>query len=228
MWSKRFLARFCCPEKSRKRLCCKGFRALAVSIVDEIHNAPKAGALPTALHPVIQFFIRLGVFSQTYTYTRTCIRGEYGLGIILTHIILPIYTVKSSGFRCAPLFLFLAADLHARQRYGEHEPKDAHDPRIVPQVIRQAAHHGAAHGRAGGAGKGPGGGVAAMASSMGGSLDVPQHGTDEPHDAEQSRLDPHLQVEVMGVDEGRFPMVEVHILDERLGGGGAEARAGNR
>ena len=27
--------------------------------------SPKAGALPTALHPVIQFFIRLGVFSQT-------------------------------------------------------------------------------------------------------------------------------------------------------------------
>ena len=41
--------------KFSKRLCCKGFRALAVSIVDEIHNAPKAGALPTALHPVIQF-----------------------------------------------------------------------------------------------------------------------------------------------------------------------------
>ena len=46
LWSKRFLARFCCPEKSCKRLCCKGFRALTVSIVDEIHNAPKAGALP--------------------------------------------------------------------------------------------------------------------------------------------------------------------------------------
>ena len=29
------------------------------------HGTPKAGALPTALHPVIQFFIRLGVFSQT-------------------------------------------------------------------------------------------------------------------------------------------------------------------
>ena len=29
------------------------------------HPAPKAGALPTALHPVIQLFIRLGVFSQT-------------------------------------------------------------------------------------------------------------------------------------------------------------------
>ena len=101
----RFLPRFCQMRKSRKRLCCKGFRALAVPIVDRQGNAPKAGALPTALHPVIQFFIRLGVFSQTYTYTRTCIRGEYGLGIILTHIILPIYTVKSSGFRCAPLFL---------------------------------------------------------------------------------------------------------------------------
>ena len=28
------------------------------------HPAPKAGALPTALHPVIELFIRLGMFSQ--------------------------------------------------------------------------------------------------------------------------------------------------------------------
>ena len=33
MWSKRFLAQFFCPEKFRKCLCCKGFRALAVPIV---------------------------------------------------------------------------------------------------------------------------------------------------------------------------------------------------
>ena len=65
MWSKRFLGRFFCPEKSRKRPCCKGFRALAVPIVGRQRNAPKAGALPTALHPVIELFIRLGVFSQT-------------------------------------------------------------------------------------------------------------------------------------------------------------------
>ena len=39
-----FWARLCCPEKSRKRPCCKGFRALTVSIVDEIHNAPKPSA----------------------------------------------------------------------------------------------------------------------------------------------------------------------------------------
>ena len=44
-----FLAQFADPSKSSKRLCCKGFRALAVSIVDEIHNAPKPPALPTAL-----------------------------------------------------------------------------------------------------------------------------------------------------------------------------------
>ena len=41
MWSKRFLARFCCPEKSRKCPCCKGFRDLAVPIVDRRGNAPK-------------------------------------------------------------------------------------------------------------------------------------------------------------------------------------------
>ena len=59
-----FSVRFCQMRKSRKRPCCKGFRALAVSIVDRRRNAPKAGAIPPSLHPVIQFFIRLGVFSQ--------------------------------------------------------------------------------------------------------------------------------------------------------------------
>ena len=59
----RFLARFPGQAKSRKCPCCKGFRALAVPIVDRRKTAPKAGALPTALHPVIQFFIRLGVFT---------------------------------------------------------------------------------------------------------------------------------------------------------------------
>ncbi|MGN0982609.1 MAG: hypothetical protein ACI4O0_06940 [Candidatus Limivicinus sp.] len=37
---------------------------MAVPIVDRRRNAPKAGALPTALHPVIQLFIRLGGYSQ--------------------------------------------------------------------------------------------------------------------------------------------------------------------
>ena len=50
-----FLARFGCWGKSRKCPCCKGFRALAASIMDENTYAPKAGALPTALHPVIDF-----------------------------------------------------------------------------------------------------------------------------------------------------------------------------
>ena len=51
-----FLARFCCLEKSRKCPCCKGFRALAAPDMDENTYAPKAGALPTALHPVIMLF----------------------------------------------------------------------------------------------------------------------------------------------------------------------------
>ena len=50
-----FLTRLCCLEKSSKRPCCKGFRALAVSIVDRRGNAPKPPALPTALIPVIGF-----------------------------------------------------------------------------------------------------------------------------------------------------------------------------
>ena len=51
----RISVRFHDPLKSRKRPCCKAFRASASPVVDAVHSTPKAGALPTALHPVIQF-----------------------------------------------------------------------------------------------------------------------------------------------------------------------------
>ena len=50
-----FLARFPGQAKSRKRPCFKDFRVSAVLVMDEKAYAPKAGALPSALHPVIQF-----------------------------------------------------------------------------------------------------------------------------------------------------------------------------
>ena len=43
----------------------KGFEASKTKSTNFLHSAPKAGALPTALHPVIELFIRLGVFSQS-------------------------------------------------------------------------------------------------------------------------------------------------------------------
>ena len=55
-----FSSCFDCREKSHKRPCCKGIQTLAVPIVDRRSNAPKAGALPTALHPVIQFIYPAG------------------------------------------------------------------------------------------------------------------------------------------------------------------------
>ena len=57
---RQFLAQFADPSKSRKRPCFKGFRTLAVPIVDRKAYAPKAGALPTALHPVIELFYPAG------------------------------------------------------------------------------------------------------------------------------------------------------------------------
>ena len=61
----RFYAAFGNRGKSRKRRCHKALRRFALPRSGYRHGTPKAGALPTALHPVIQFFIRLGVFSQT-------------------------------------------------------------------------------------------------------------------------------------------------------------------
>ena len=49
----RFCAAFSNRGKSRKRRCCKALRRFASSYPGYNHGTPKAGALPTALHPVI-------------------------------------------------------------------------------------------------------------------------------------------------------------------------------
>ena len=56
----RFSACFHDFPKSRKRPCRKAFRASAFLVVDGVHSTPKAGALPTALHPVIKLFYPAG------------------------------------------------------------------------------------------------------------------------------------------------------------------------
>ena len=48
-----FSVRFCQMRKSRKSPCSKGLCGLSGTVADEVRLAPKAGALPTALHPVI-------------------------------------------------------------------------------------------------------------------------------------------------------------------------------
>ena len=51
----RFCAAFDNRRKSRKRRCCKALRHFALPCPGYRHGTPKAGALPTALHPVIEF-----------------------------------------------------------------------------------------------------------------------------------------------------------------------------
>ena len=47
-------------RKTRKRLCVKGFGHFDSGRSDERCHAPKAGALPTVLHPVIKLFYPAG------------------------------------------------------------------------------------------------------------------------------------------------------------------------
>ena len=49
----RFCAVFCNRGKHRKCRCCKALRRFASPYPGYRHGTPKAGALPTALHPVI-------------------------------------------------------------------------------------------------------------------------------------------------------------------------------
>ena len=74
----RFCAVFDNRGKSRKRRRRKAFRRFTLPRPGYSHGTPKAGALPTALHPVIEFFIRLGVFSQTRRDTN-CATPRYGI-----------------------------------------------------------------------------------------------------------------------------------------------------
>ena len=64
LWSNTVLTAFFHLPNRPKSARLKGFRRLSLSYSANTVYAPKAGALPTALHPVIQFFIRLVVFSQ--------------------------------------------------------------------------------------------------------------------------------------------------------------------
>ena len=74
----RFCAVFGNRRKSRKGRCHKALRRFALPCPGYRHGTPKAGALPTALHPVIEFFIRLGVFSQSKRATN-CATPRYGI-----------------------------------------------------------------------------------------------------------------------------------------------------
>ena len=67
------------------------------------HPAPKAGALPTALHPVIQFFIRLVVFSQTRRDTNFAIPGY------LISAMIPRRGVKIKFFLSVVIYVVKAA-----------------------------------------------------------------------------------------------------------------------
>ena len=60
----RFSARFDDPAKSRKRTCFKAFRASASQLVDSVGTTPKAGALPTALHPDTFTYLNSIVYFQ--------------------------------------------------------------------------------------------------------------------------------------------------------------------
>ena len=56
----RFYTTFGNRGKSRKRRCCKALRRFTLPCPGYRHGTPKAGALPTALHPVIELFYPAG------------------------------------------------------------------------------------------------------------------------------------------------------------------------
>ena len=76
LWSNTDLTAFYHFPNRPKSARLKGFRRFSLLHGANTVYAPKAGALPTALHPVIQFFIRLVVFSQSRRATN-CATPRY-------------------------------------------------------------------------------------------------------------------------------------------------------
>ena len=73
----RFCAVFCNRGKSSKRRCRKALRRFASPYPGYNHGTPKAGALPTALHPVIKLNYPAGRILPNQAryqlrYTRIC------------------------------------------------------------------------------------------------------------------------------------------------------------
>ena len=71
----RFYAVFNDWGKSHKCRCHKAFRRFALLRPGYRHGTPKAGALPTALHPDMKLWGGPGVFSQSWRATNCAIPG---------------------------------------------------------------------------------------------------------------------------------------------------------
>ena len=65
-----------------------------------------------------------------------------------------------------------------------------------------------------------------MPRSASGIFDIPEHRAHKAAHTQKTRLNPDLQIEVVGVDKGGLVMIEVELPDVLLRGGGTEARAG--
>ena len=108
---RRFCAAFCNRGKSRKRRRRKALRRFASPYPGYNHGTPKAGALPTALHPVIEFFIRLAVFSQSRR-AASCAAIRYSSGLLRR------FDASDRALRCKALLLYRLRRAVARIIYG--------------------------------------------------------------------------------------------------------------
>ena len=66
-----------------------------------------------------------------------------------------------------------------------------------------------------------------MPRGTGGILDIPQHGADKSNHAQNSHLDPDLQIKIVGMDKGRFAVIEIEAPNIGLRSGSTQSRAGD-
>ena len=142
-------------------------------------------------------------------------RGQ--LLIQLTPLILLDFHVKSSEF--------CSAKLCSCNRHRKNKPENAHYPRIIPQIICQSADHGTAKRRSRCASDRTRSRILAVADNVGRSLNIPQHPAHKSNNTQQTCLNPHLQVKIVGMDKRCLAMVQVEIGDIRLCGSRSQACA---
>ena len=96
---RRFCAAFGNQGKSRKRRRCKAFRRFTLFCLGYRHGTPKAGALPTALHPVIELFYPAGRILPNHAF--------YQLSHTRIFIFLPLYHGRRENQRFFCLWSFM-------------------------------------------------------------------------------------------------------------------------
>ena len=165
---------------------------------------------------------------RTKEFEEIFAKARWGLKTMLKMPEVLMLASSGTGAMEASILQFCSAKLCSCNRHCKNKPENAHYPGIIPQIICQTANHGTAKRRSRCASDRTRSRILAVADNVGRSLNIPQHSAHKSNDAQQTCLNPHLQVKIVGMDKRCLAMVQVEIRDIRLCGSRSQACACHR